>query len=250
MAYAVDINQKIIQKKGVGIVRKRHKERLKRKQRRIKNRVTIRTLFLLILTLIFNTYAWFTYFNTISSNITAHVDKWHIQFKIDDEVVEREFPIAIEHAYPGMSNVEREVTVLNDGERDAKIDYAIKSVRIFDDVFVASDQIGPGDTVPTGATMLRSSDLINKIENEYPFFLSLETANNNNTLTAETEAVLKITFTWDYESGDDEKDTLYGTTAYDFYEANPGKDAIELIVKIIVTQNEETTSTPEPEPEP
>ena len=70
-------------------MRKRHKEKLKRKQRRIKNRVTIRTLFLLIITLIFNTYAWFTYFNTISANMTAHVDKWHIQFKIDDEVVER-----------------------------------------------------------------------------------------------------------------------------------------------------------------
>ena len=234
-------------KEGGGVVRKRHKEKLKRKQRRIKNRVTIRTLFLLVITLIFNTYAWFTYFNTISANMTAHVDKWHIQFKIDDEVVEREFPIVIEHAYPGMQDVEKEVTVLNDGERDAEIDYAIKSVRIFNDVYVASDQIGSGDTVPTGAIMLRSRELIEKIENEYPFFLSLATENNNNTLTAENEAKLKIAFTWAYESGDDERDTSYGTTAYDFYNENPGKDAIELVVKIIVKQHEETTPT-EPEP--
>ncbi|MBR0426985.1 MAG: hypothetical protein IJK18_02125 [Clostridia bacterium] len=223
-------------------MRKRHKEKLKRKQRRIKNRVTIRTLFLLIITLIFNTYAWFTYFNTISANMTAHVDKWHVQFKVDDEIVEREFPIAIEHAYPGMPDVEKMVTIINDGEKDADIDYAIKSVRIFDSVFVASDQKGTGDTIPEGATILHSSEIERKIENEYPFSLSLATENNNNTLTAEDEVVLKITFNWLYESGDDEKDTSYGTTAYDFYQANPGKQAIELVVKIIVKQHEETTT--------
>ena len=223
-------------------MRKRHKEKLKRKQRRIKNRVTIRTLFLLIITLIFNTYAWFTYFNTISANMTAHVDKWHVQFKVDDEIVEREFPIVIEHAYPGMPDVEKSVTIINDGEKDADIDYAIKSVRIFDNVFVASDQKGTGDTIPEGATILHSSEIERKIENEYPFSLSLATENNNNTLTAEDEVVLKITFNWLYESGDDEKDTSYGTTAYDFYQANPGKQAIELVVKIIVKQHEETTT--------
>ncbi len=223
-------------------MRKRHKEKLKRKQRRIKNRVTIRTLFLLIITLIFNTYAWFTYFNTISANMTAHVDKWHVQFKVDDEIVEREFPIVIEHAYPGMPDVEKSVTIINDGEKDADIDYAIKSVRIFDNVFVASDQMGAGDTISAGATAIHSSEIESKIENEYPFFLSLATENNNNTLTAENEVVLKINFNWPYESGDDERDTSYGTTAYDFYKANPEKQAIELVVKIIVKQHEETTT--------
>ena len=219
-------------------MRKRHKEKIKRKERRIKNRVTIRTLFLLAITLIFNTYAWFTYFNTISSNITAHVDKWHVQFKVDDEVVERDFPVQIEHAYPGMEDVEKTVTVINDGERDADIEYAIKYVRIFNDIYVASDYIESNDTVPEGATLIHSSQLFTKIQSEYPFYLNLTTSNDM--VSADNEGTLVITFTWAYESGDDEKDTLYGTTAYDFYKDNPGKESIEMVVKVMVKQHEET----------
>lgn len=230
-------------------MRKRHKEKLKRSQRRIKNRVTIRTLFLLIITLIFNTYAWFTYFNTISAEITAHVDKWHVQFKVDDEVVEREFPINIEHAYPGMQDIENRVTVINDGEKDAVIDFAIKYVRIFNDIYIATDQMQSGETIPTGATTMHSSALLTKIQNDYPFYLSLTT--ENNTVESETEGVLVINFSWAYESGDDNEDTTYGTAAYDFYAANPGRQAIEMVVKIIVKQREDTpTPAPEPEPEP
>ena len=128
-------------------MRKRHQKKLTRKQKRIKNRVTLRTLFLLSITLIFNTYAWFLYLTTVSSNITAHVEAWHVQFKVDDEIVEREFPVQIEHAFPGMTNQQKTITVINDGEKDADISFAIKSVRIFDDVYVASDLIEAGDTV-------------------------------------------------------------------------------------------------------
>ena len=234
-------------------MRQRHKEKLKRKQRRIKNRVTIRTLFLLIITLIFNTYAWFTYFNTISAGITAHVDKWHVLFRVDNEVVDRQFTIQIPHAYPGMQDVEKIVTIINDGEKDADIEYALKYVRIFDDIYVASDHLEAGETVPTGATLMNSSQIHSMIENDYPFYLSVATLNNNNnnTVSAETQAQLRIAFTWAYESGDDETDTTYGTTAYDFYAENPGREAIEIVVKVMVTQHNETvTPTPELEPEP
>ena len=51
---------------------------------------------------------------------------------------------------------------------------------------------------------------------------------------------MTITFSWPYESGDDETDTEYGTTAYDFYEDNPTTEAIELVIKLIVTQHNGT----------
>ena len=219
-------------------MRKRHQKKLTRKQRRIKNRVTIRTLFLLSITLIFNTYAWFLYVTTVSSNITAHVEAWHVQFKVDDEIVEREFPVQIEHAFPGMTNQQKTITVINDGEKDADIDFAIKSIRIFDDVFVASDQLDAGATIPTGATQMTSAQLLSKLQNDYPFYLSI--TSSSNTVTADNEGTLTITFTWPYESGDDETDTEYGTTAYDFYEDNPNTEAIDLVIKLIVTQHNET----------
>lgn len=219
-------------------MRKRHQKKLTRKQKRIKNRVTLRTLFLLSITLIFNTYAWFLYLTTVSSNITAHVEAWHVQFKVDDEIVEREFPVQIEHAFPGMTNQQKTITVINDGEKDADISFAIKSVRIFDDVYVASDLIETGDTVPVGAVRMTSAQLLTKIQNDYPFTLSI--TSSSGTVTAEHQGTLTITFTWPYESGDDETDTEYGTTAYDFYEDNPTTEAIELVIKLIVTQHNGT----------
>lgn len=219
-------------------MRKRHQKKLTRKQKRIKNRVTLRTLFLLSITLIFNTYAWFLYLTTVSSNITAHVEAWHVQFKVDDEIVEREFPVQIEHAFPGMTNQQKTITVINDGEKDADISFAIKSVRIFDDVYVASDLIEAGDTVPVGAVRMTSAQLLTKIQNDYPFTLSI--TSSSGTVTAEHQGTLTITFTWPYESGDDETDTEYGTTAYDFYDDNPTTEAIELVIKLIVTQHNGT----------
>ena len=219
-------------------MRKRHQKKLTRKQKRIKNRVTLRTLFLLSITLIFNTYAWFLYLTTVSSNITAHVEAWHVQFKVDDEIVEREFPVQIEHAFPGMTNQQKTITVINDGEKDADISFAIKSVRIFDDVYVASDLIETGDTVPAGAVRMTSAQLLTKIQNDYPFTLNI--TSSSGTVTAEHQGTLTITFSWPYESGDDETDTEYGTTAYDFYEDNPTTEAIELVIKLIVTQHNGT----------
>lgn len=217
----------------------KERKKLTRKQKRIKNRIKIRTLFLLSITLIFNTYAWFLYVNTVSSSITAHVEAWHVEFKVNDEIVEREIPIYIEHAYPGMTTQEKEVTIANDGEKTADLTYAIKSVRIFEDVFVASDQLDTGEAIPTGATQMTSAALLQKIQNDYPFTINITT--DTNTITSEQEGSLVITFAWPYKSGQDALDTNYGTSAYTFYEENPDEQAIELIVRLIVTQHNENT---------
>ena len=98
-------------------MRRRH-SKLSRKQRRIKSRVTFRTLFLLSITLIFNTYAWFLYTTTVSTSMTAHVDAWKVEFEVDDEVVDREFTFAVAHAYPGMPDNVKELVVRNNGEKN------------------------------------------------------------------------------------------------------------------------------------
>lgn len=213
----------------------RNKKKLTRAERRLKKRITFRTLFLLAITCIFNTYAWFLYVNTVSANLTAHVEAWHVQFEVDDEIVERQFSVAIDHAYPGMTNVVKTVTILNNGEKAADLSYAIKSLRIFDNVYVATDQLETGDTIPQGATQTTSANLLNMIQNNYPF--NIEITTSQNTVNINTEGTLTFTFSWAYESGQDATDTEYGTDAYDFYEDNPGVDAIEIVVKLVVTQH-------------
>lgn len=219
-------------------MRKRHSQKLTRKQKRIKNRVKIRTLFLLVLTLMFNTYAWFLYVSTVSSSLTAHVEAWHVKFKVDNELVNRDIPIVIEHAYPGMSDEVKTVTIINDGQKDADVRFAIKSIRIFDDVYIATDLLSTGDTIPTGAIETTSEILNNKIQTDYPFYLSVESSED--TIGANSEETLTITFSWQYESGDDETDTNYGEMAYSYYEANPTSQAIEMVIKLIVEQHKET----------
>lgn len=72
----------------------------KREERRKRRRLKLRTLFMLSLTLIFNTYAWFLYVTTVSTNMTVHVDAWSVNFEVDNQVIEREFLLEVEQAYP------------------------------------------------------------------------------------------------------------------------------------------------------
>lgn len=210
-------------------------EKLSRRQKRARRRSIFKTLVLLSVTLIFNTYAWFLYTTTVSSNLTAHVDAWHVEFRIDDKTVDKEFKIQIDHAYPGMEDQVKKVTILNDGDRDAGIGYVVKSIRIFDDQFVATDQLSTGESVPTGAIEMTAEELLNKIENAYPFHITFTTSAD--TIVAGESQDLNINFTWAYESGDDEKDTNYGTTAYEYSQSNSSKAPIEMVIKLIVTQN-------------
>lgn len=46
-----------------------------------------------------------------------------------------------------------------------------------------------------------------------------------------------ITLEWPFESGNDEADTIWGNRAYEYYSLNPGKNSIELKLKLIATQS-------------
>ena len=216
-------------------MRRRRKEKLSRKQRRIKNRVTFRTLFLLSITLIFNTYAWFLYVNTVSSNLTAHVDAWQVQFQVDQQVVETQFTFNVPHAYPGMTEVSKAVSIVNQGERVADIDYQIMSYRIFNQNYISSEAIAEGATAPQGATTMTAAQLLTKLQNDYPFVISF--TKSSNSINVGQQGTLTIAFNWAYESGNDANDTSYGTTAYTYYSNNQGSNALEVVIKIIAEQH-------------
>ncbi len=214
---------------------KRAEERQKRREKRLKGKVTFRTIFLLAVTLIFNTYAWFLYVNTVTADITAHVDSWMVRFEVDGEEVQHSFMFNIPHAYPGMSDASKTVMILNNGEKNAHIDYEVRYVRIFDDIYFAQESIDEGQTAPQGATIANASDLLTMIQSTYPFVISFSATSYN--LQPDESANLTITFEWDYESGNDTVDTEYGINAYNFYEDNVNEEnAIEILVNVIVDQ--------------
>ncbi len=223
------------------------RNRLSRRQRRIKNRVTFRTLFLLAVTLIFNTYAWFTYITTVSADLRAHVDAWHVEFEVDSETVDQEFDINIDHAYPGMADQTKTVTVINTGEKEADITYAIKSARIFNEQFISQEAVNAGATVPTGATVLTEAQLLTKLQTGYPFHLNFSM--EQPTLDVEESAALTISFTWAFGTGvqaEDELDTTYGTMSYNYMNdpTTASNSSIQIILTIGAEQHKETTPTP------
>ena len=213
------------------------KEKMNRKERRLRSRVTLRTLFLLSITLIFNTYAWFLYFNTVSADITAHVDAWHVTFQVDQEVVNRSFIFRVAHAYPGMPTQTKTVEVYNSGDRIADLSYSIKSVRIFNNIYFSQEAATLGETPPTGATLVSEANLLSSIQSDYPFVVTITPSGS--TIPNGQNGSLTISFSWAYESNNDENDTLYGTTAYDFNRLNPNTDSIEIIAIINATQHQD-----------
>ncbi len=218
-------------------MRRRRRERLRRRrERKIKGKVTFRTLFLIAITLIFNTYAWFLYANTVTATLSAHVDSWHVTFEVEGEPVEHSFTFDVEHAYPGMLDVTKTLTVHNNGERNAEIRYEIRKVRIFDDIYLSQESVNEGETVPTGATIDSSANLLTMIQNTYPFEISFSDLTES--VGPNESSNFNIGFSWDYESGQDESDTEYGINAYTYYENNNDSPAVEIVIKVIVTQDE------------
>lgn len=209
----------------------------KREERRRRRRLKLQTLFMLSLTLIFNTYAWFLYITTVSTNMTVHVDAWSVNFEVDNQVIEKEFVFAIDHAYPGMEEVEKNVTIKNSGEKKAKLTYKISRARILDKEYIVEEELTQEEIANlTGDEIKVTSDELKRMINEdFPFKITI--TNSSDILDIDQEASVGMKFAWEYDTGDDELDTQYGVDSYEYYQNNPEKSAIEVRIKIIAQQD-------------
>lgn len=208
----------------------------KREERRRRRRLTLRTIFMLSLTLIFNTYAWFLYVTTVSTNMQVHVDAWSVNFEVDGNIIEKEFLFEVDHAYPGMSDIERTVTVSNSGEKDATLSYNIFYIRILNDIYVVEEELTTEEKAElTGnETKVTSDEMIRMLKEDFPF--KIEATCSLNQLVANGNATVSMKFNWAYESGDDALDTKYGVDSYKYYEQNAGQPAIQAKIKIKAQQ--------------
>ena len=184
-------------------------------------KIKLKTLVLLILFLMMSTYAWFIYVDKVSGGIIAHVTAWHVTFKIDDEEV-KDLAISVGQIYPGMEDYTEKITVINSGEMDGKITYDIKKMIILGEVYEVSS------TVTT-------EDLKNMLENDFPFSIELKVSGEeDNTIPVGENKDVTISLVWPLD-GDDDRDTIWGENAYEFYKEN-GPDAtsvrIELQLKV------------------
>lgn len=193
----------------------------KNKRVRRKRRLRKSTLFFLFLTLASNSFAWFVYSTKVSNSITAKVKSWHVSFDVSGGDTSEYIEVNIDSIYPGMEEFRKEVKAVNNGEVDAKISYEIVSARVFDD-----------DLIERG---LSSSSIIDSFKMDYPFVISI--GSSSDVIIAKGgEALLFITASWDYESGNDIVDTEWGNRAYDYHLSNPDISSISILIKVSAVQ--------------
>lgn len=192
-------------------------KKLNRKQKYL----LLRSMIILLVLLVVNTFAWFLMNTKSSLSMNVHIDSWQITFKDDNNVESQNFEIVIDRAYPGMPDYTKVFTITNTGERDAELQYSVIKARLLDETYEASD---------TGTT---HEEIENMLMNDLPFYFTFEfsdtdlghtTGNNSETFT--------VTMHWDYESENpsliaakDELDTAWGENVYDYYVAHSNDTA-------------------------
>lgn len=237
------------------------KKRKKRKKfsKRIKETLKIKSVLILLLTLIVNTYAWFIYISSSSLGLNIHVRSWQFDFSVEDENKNDSVVLIEGEIYPGMDPLEKEIVAENKGETKANLSYKISYIRVFDDVLL------PPDTTITPEELRTLLE-----EKKYPFNIKLNmsryeeipeniTPTDSLILEGGQKAKINVLLTWEYESGEteedkkqnNEKDTELGKAAYKYYHSKPEnsvesesteekEEAIEIRVRIEAVQIEDT----------
>ena len=241
---------------------KKHKIRPRKKR---KHEIKIRSVLLLLVTLIANTYAWFIYNSTVTTDIQVHLKSW--KFELEAGEISEDFVFKVEEIYPGMPEASSSIVANNRGETDANLSCEIDSVRILDDEYLLlpTDE---NDRVP-GVTYYTSQQLLDKLLYDYPFKIEIyigDTLYDGSSTfsipagTLTTNISYKVN--WPYETTgnsltldeNDDIDTQWGERAYAYYndENDPGDHyCIEVHLTIIATQSAaSSTSEPDPEPDP
>ena len=195
----------------------------KSKRKKIIKRIKFKTLFLLMITLASNSFAWFIYTTKVSSNISAKVREWNVSFDVNGENVEKTIEINIDSLYPGMTTYTQTLTASNSGEARAQISYEVIRANIL------------GDDL----TSMNYSDIqiINYLRSYYPFSIDFHVSND--IVQSNSEETITISVSWPYESGQDEEDTKWGNLAYTYHSSHPDTPSIDLSIKITAYQIEE-----------
>ena len=185
-------------------------------------RIKLRTLFFLAILLASNTFSWFIYTTKVSNNMTAHVKSWKVDFEIAGGEREEEIVFKVDSAYPGMEVITNEITATNNGESPASIRFEVIEAHIMgDDLFLDPSS--------------NSTSVLNMLTTSYPFKINLSVDKQTIDPLGGSGKFL-VSFSWPYESGNDEEDTYWGRRAYTFHEDYPDEASISLKIRISASQ--------------
>ncbi len=215
-----------------------------------KLKATTKRICALILTLIFSTFAWFSYIRVLDNDVNVHVSTWKIEFKSDEQLV-NSVEISVDNFYPGMEDIVKNINISNLGEKNAKISYDIKKLSILGNEYIIKDTKEEGDTdytVYKSETTLdgvKTVKLLND-ESKFPFEIVLtfdETINSQADEINEGYFNTRLTWPYEIEGTEEEKrikdnlDTSWGYNIAEYYKADVNNlYGLELIININANQ--------------
>lgn len=182
----------------------------------------LKTIIILIVLLSFNTYAWFVFSNHVDTEMGAKVRAWNITFLQDNESVTQSLTFDVNDIYPGMSSYHDEVSITNNGDTNALVNFEIESVRILDTTYTVGDDYS-------------SDEIVDMLENDFPFKVLLGV--NNSIIVPFTTSVFSVDVVWNFEENLDSVDTLWGENAYTYNHAHPDMPSISINLTIHIDQS-------------
>lgn len=227
--------------------KEREKESLKKDssklQKRLKSGLQIKTVVLLLLTLLVNTYAWFIYVSQVSTGVKMHIKSW--EFELSDGEQSQDFSLIVDQIYPGMPTAQKEITAKNNGEMSASLVCEVTRIQILDEEYI----VGVEYPQPDGSVITYDSEqLLQKLLNDYPFKVKIYingkqyTGPTDDKIDTGKDTQILIEASWPYETGNivngvadgDETDTEWGQKSYNYMTNNTNPDQYSIQVDVTV----------------
>ncbi len=176
-----------------------------KKKHQIYFRLNLMSLFLIAISFISVTLAWFAYSGIATVDTSVDVKAWYIELEKDGEKVSNEIVISLSDIYPGMEPKTELININNPGDSDAELKYNIVSARILGD---SSNNYIVNESVTTEYI----EDLLS---HEFPFNINMN-LDKKYILSKGEGSTFEISISWPLDSGNDIMDSEWGNKAYNF----------------------------------
>lgn len=148
-------------------------------------KINVMSLFLIAVSFISVTLAWFAYSGLSKISTEIDIQSWLIEFEKNDSTVSNNMVISLNDISPGMGTMHESIKIKNKGDSDAKLSYSIASIRILNDEIDLKN--------------MDQEYLKDKLSHEYPFSININLSDNF-VLSKGEDAEIELSISWPLDS--------------------------------------------------
>lgn len=99
-------------------------------RRKSKKKIKLKTIILVIFSLIMTTFAWFAYSKILNTSLNIHMISWDMEYYIGSVKQTNPIGINVDTLYPTMNEFVQTIDIKNNGESLVDIEYFVESVTV------------------------------------------------------------------------------------------------------------------------